>query len=271
MGIGAWGLGHGSGTPARSQKPYSPRRRSGADLSSPQHRARIHLHAWAHGRGDRDLLDVGALGAGGLRAGDRIREGPDVLDKLAVLERDLADACMNDTGLLDAELDGAALGGPDGSADVHGHGPDLRVWHQAARPEDLTETADERHHVGCGDAAVEVDRAALNGLDQILGPHHVRTGSPGLVGLGAAGEDRHADRAARAVREVTDAADHLVRMARIDAQVHRDLDGLVELRLGALLDELHRILDRVEFGRVETLAGGADPLAFLRRHRAASP
>src|SRR3989304_5106229 len=44
------------------------------------------------------------------------------------------------------------------------------------------------------------------------------------------------------------ATHHLVGMARIDAQIHRDLDGFVELRLGALLDDPHRLLDRIGLG-----------------------
>ena len=58
-------------------------------------------------------------------------------------------------------------------------------------------------------------------------------GGLGLLGLVALGEDRDAHRLAGAVGQLHDAAHHLVRMARIDAQVHGDLDGLVELGLGA--------------------------------------
>src|SRR6478609_4913034 len=44
-------------------------------------------------------------------------------------------------------------------------------------------------------------------------------------------------------------------MRRIDAEVHRDLDGFVELRLGALLHELHRLGDRIGLLAIDTLAG----------------
>ena len=54
-----------------------------------------------------------------------------------------------------------------------------------------------------------------------------------LLGLGVLGEHRDAHGLAGAVGQVDDAADHLVGVARIDAQVHRDFDGLVELGLGA--------------------------------------
>ena len=107
-------------------------------------------------------------------------------------ERGLADAGLHDAGLLDAELDRAALGALDRVGDVHGHGADLRVRHQAARTQHLAEPADQRHQVGRRDAAVEVDRAALHLLHQVLGADHVGAGGLGLVGLGAAREHRDA-------------------------------------------------------------------------------
>src|SRR5262249_30713258 len=90
-------------------------------------RARLDLHARAHRGGDRDALNVGALGTCGLRLRNRIRQGLDVGDELVLGERSLADAGLHDAGLLDAELDRAALGALDGTRDVHGHGADLRV------------------------------------------------------------------------------------------------------------------------------------------------
>src|SRR4051794_28658938 len=46
---------------------------------------------------------------------------------------------------------------------------------------------------------------------------------------------------------------HLVRMLGIDAQVHRQLDGLVELGDGAGLDQLHRFFDGVALVAVQAL------------------
>ena len=43
-------------------------------------------------------------------------------------------------------------------------------------------------------------------------------------------------------------------MFRIDPEIHRDLDGLVELGIGALLDELDRLGDRIELDPVNALA-----------------
>jgi hypothetical protein len=120
----------------------------------------------------------------------------------------------------------------DGAGDVHRHRADLGVRHQVAGPEDLAQTADDRHHVGRRDAAVELDRAALDGLHQVLGADDVGAGRLRLVGLRAAGEHGDAHRLAGAVGQRDHAAHHLVGVARVDAEVHRDLDGLVELRLG---------------------------------------
>src|SRR5204863_3528473 len=50
----------------------------------------------------------------------------------------------------------------------------------------------------------------------------------------------------------------------IDAEIHRDLDRLVEFRLGALLDELDRLIERVGLRRVDAFAGLGD--AFSSTH-----
>ena len=73
--------------------------------------ARIDLHARTHGRGHRDALDIGALGARRLGLGHGIDESDDVFDQLLLAERGLADRALDDAGLFDAELDRAALGG----------------------------------------------------------------------------------------------------------------------------------------------------------------
>src|SRR5215207_780580 len=241
-----------------------------APTSGPSSRAkyacRVHLHAWSHGGGDGDALDVGAFRPSRLGLSDRIRESADVFNELLVVEGRLADAGVHDARLLDAELDRAALGGTHRAGHVHGHRTHLRVRHQAARAQNLTQPTDERHHVRGRDAAVEVDVAALDLLDQVLRADHVGTGGACLIGFGAAGEHRHTHGAAGAVRQVADTADHLVGVARVDAEIHGDLDSLIEFRLGALLHQLHRIGERVKLRAVDALPGGADALAVTTSH-----
>src|SRR5207248_4614101 len=52
-------------------------------------------------------------------------------------------------------------------------------------------------------------------------------------------------------------------------EVHRDLDGLVELRLGAVLDQLHRVVERIKLLAIDPFARLEG--AFSVRHRPYSP
>ena len=116
---------------------------------------------------------------------------------------------------------------------------------------------------GRGNAAVEIDHAFLHLLDEILGAHDVGARLLGFLGLGALGEHGDPELAARAVRQRADAAHHLVGVARIDAEIHRDLDGLVELRLRPVLDELHRLFERVKLLAVNGRERVTEPFAGL--------
>jgi hypothetical protein len=152
-----------------------------------------------------------------------------VLAQVVGRERDLADAYVDDAGLVDAVLDLARLRLADGRRHVEGDGAGLRVGHQAARAEHLTELTDEAHHVGRGDDRVEVEPAALDLRDHVLAADHVRAGLLGLFDLLALRDDEHAHRLADAVRQHDRAAHQLVGLARVNAQPHRQLDRLVEL------------------------------------------
>ena len=96
---------------------------------------------------------------------------------------------MDDAGLFGAELDLAALGRLHRLGDVLRHRAEPRVRHQPARPEDLAEPADQRHHVGGGDRPVEIDLPGLDLLGEILGADDIGAGGLGLLGLVAARED----------------------------------------------------------------------------------
>ena len=179
-----------------------------------------------------------------------------------VVERDLADRGVHDTGLVDAELDLAGLDFLDRPGDVDRDRSGLRVRHQAARAEHLTELADGAHHVRRRDDRVEVGPAALDLVDQLLAADEVGAGLLRFFLLVAAGNRQHALALAEPVRQDDGAADHLIGVLRIDAKAKRELDRLVELRVFHLLHQGNRILDRVRT-RWNLLPCGSEFLACL--------
>ena len=125
--------------------------------------------------------------------------------------------------------------------DVLGHRAGLRVRHEPARTEHAARLADRGHHVGGRDGGVEVDLAAHDLLDELLATDDVGAGLGGLARLLADGEDADAHGAAGAVGQRDGAPKRLVGLARVDAETERELDGLVELRVGLTLEDLDRV------------------------------
>src|SRR5471032_1298990 len=111
----------------------------------------VELDAGAHGGADGDALEIDAFGGRGLRADDGVEDGVDVVGQLLRLERRLAHRHVNDSGFFDAELHFTGLRLANRAGHVGGDGTDLRVRHQAARTEHLTEAADDANHVRRGD------------------------------------------------------------------------------------------------------------------------
>ena len=128
---------------------------------------------------------------------------------------------------------------------VEGHGAQLRVRHQAARAEDLSDPAHRAHHVGSRDGLVELEPALVRDLlHQLVAADDVGSGLARL-----ASPSRPWRTPARApLRPVPCGSDHraadvLIRLARIDPEPDRHLDGLVELRSFASLDgQLQRLV-----------------------------
>src|SRR5262249_37169536 len=137
----------------RSPQSISWRRAGGA------HTASVDLDTHALCRAHGNLLDVGPFGPTGLGPHHRVHERLDILDQGFVREARLADTRLHDAGLFHPELDCTALGATHGAGHIHGHRADARIGHQATRTQYLAKAADETHHVGGGDTAIEVDIA----------------------------------------------------------------------------------------------------------------
>jgi hypothetical protein len=112
--------------------------------------------------------------------------------------------------------------------------------------------ADLAHHVGRGDKGVKFEPAAFDPLNYVVAARDIRTGFFGLTDLIALCNDNDLfGRAAQAVRQNYGAADKLVRLSRIDAEPHRELDRLVKFRERDLFYFSDRFVERVSFSRLD--------------------
>ena len=149
---------------------------------------------------------------------------------------------MDDVGLVETVLDLTGLGLLDGLRQVGGHGAGLGGGHETLGAEDLTETADNAHHVGAGDDDVEIEPVlALDLLDELHAADVIRAGFLALLFALRLAEHENLDALAGAVGQDDGAADLLVSVAGVNAELHMQLDGLVELRLGGLGDKLESL------------------------------
>ena len=129
-------------------------------------------------------------------------------------------------------------------ADFGRDGAGTRRRHQPARTEHAPQRTDHAHHVGSGDAGVELGPAVLDLLGQLVAADFIGPGGLGLLGQVSLGEHDHPQRLADAVRQHDRAADQLIGLLGIDAQPHRDVDRLIELRVVELLEQGHGLVDR---------------------------
>ena len=135
-----------------------------------------------------------------------------------------------DVGLaVGAVLNLAGLDLPHRPGDVGGDRAGLGVRHQATGAEDLSELADDRHHVRRGDRHVEVCPSLLDAVGQVLRPDDLGPGFLRLPGLLALGEHGDPDRLAGALGQADRATHLLVGLARVDAKAQGQLHGFIEL------------------------------------------
>jgi hypothetical protein len=165
-------------------------------------------------------------------------------------ERAFSEICW-EAGLVHLELDASGLDLTDGLAGVVGHGAGLGVGHQAPGTEHLAELADLGHGLGRGDGDIEIGPAIDALLDHVLEADKLGTGRAGRLGRSSGlGEHEHADRFAGAVGQRGGAADHLVGLLGINPETEGKVDGLVELGLRELGEDLNGGVERVDLGGV---------------------
>ena len=156
---------------------------------------------------------------------------------------------MDDTGLVNLEVDLTGLDVLDGAGDIHGDGTGLRVRHEAARTEDTADRADLTHHGRGADDDIDIGPATLDLLDIIVETDIVGTGFLRFVLLVRGAEDEDADDLTGSVRKGHNATDHLVGLARVDTEVDVEFDGGIEFGEGDVLEDTTCLRNLIKLGR----------------------
>src|SRR5207244_9713118 len=143
----------------------------------------IQIDDGTHRRSNSDPLHVSTFD----RSRPRFQYGIDqhvrVLAELVFREFNFSDGSVNDARFVDAEFDLTGLDLFNRLRDIGRHRAGLRVRHQTARAENLTEAANTTHHVGRRNAGIEVDPAAGNLLDNVFTAHILGAGLFGFLDL----------------------------------------------------------------------------------------
>src|SRR5690606_34908621 len=92
----------------------------------------------------------------------------------------------------------------------------LRVRHQTARTQHLTETTYEWHHVWCSNAAIKFDLAAIDDLNQIFCTNDIRASLLSFFSLVATCEHCNANGTTGAVWQIDNPTNHLIGMTRVN-------------------------------------------------------
>ena len=115
-----------------------------------------------------------------------------------------------------------------------------------------------------GNHDVEVHLALLDVLSEILKTDDIGAGRLGLVRIFTLREHRYANRLAGAVRQDRRAANHLVRLARVYAEVDRHVNALRELCRCQLFHEAQGFVDDVRLRRIDLVTSRLLSLADAR-------
>ena len=213
----------------------------------------LHFHPRSHRRSDDDREDVVAFDACRARFFDRREEDVQILTKFLRAEGALAEDDVDDALLVHLALDAAFLQFLDDLADALRDGARLRRGHQAFLAEDLRDFAELLHHHRHRDGDVEVDRAALDLLDQILVADEVRARFLRFVDQVVRDERRDADALARAVRQVDRRADQLVGLRGVRADADVCFRSRIEGTRRELRQQFHRLSDGIALLRDQRL------------------
>ena len=145
---------------------------------------------------------------------------------------------MDDTGLVDLEINLTLLDFLHSLSNIHSHSATLWVRHQSARSENTSERTNLAHARRHSDNHIHISPAALDLVDIFLEAHVVGTSLLGSSLLVGSAKTEYAHYLASATWQRHHAANHLVGLTGVDTQTNVDVDRSLELGGGDFLHQL---------------------------------
>ena len=144
--------------------------------------------------------------------------------ELCVIKNTMAARAAEGTALLEVK---AYLKGPLA----------LVIGYDDPGTQELAELPHCTHQIGGGDGLVELHPPAFDFFDELVGPDELRPSLPRLLLLLAFGEDQDPNLFPSPMGKDRGAPHHLISPLGLNAQTKREIDGLVEFRIGGLFHE----------------------------------
>ena len=158
---------------------------------------------------------------------------------------------MDDTELVDLEVNLTGFGLLNGLANFHSNSAGFGVRHQATRTKDTAEGTHFRHDTGHGNDNIYIRPTAFYFGDVLIETIIIGSGSFGFLLLVGGAEHQHADHLAGTVRQRHTATHHLVGLTRVNTQTDVDIKTGVEFGVGNLFYHLHGLFERIDLVLVE--------------------
>ena len=157
------------------------------------------------------------------------------------------------TSLIGTVLNLTSLNLTDSLSQVHSNSTQLRVWHQATRTEDLTNTTYGTHHIRGSNSYIKIGPTALNLCYDFIGANEVCASGLSLVYLCTLGKYQYTLGLTSAMWQHHCATNLLISVLRIYTQTHMKLNGLVELCSCSLLYELNSLFNSINLASLKKL------------------
>ena len=158
---------------------------------------------------------------------------------------------MDDTKLVDLEVNLTGFGLLDGFTDLHGNSASFGVRHQATGTQNTAESTHLGHYAGHGNDNVYIRPTAFNLGDVFIKTVIISSGSFCLFFLVRSAEHEDADSLTSAMGQCHTTTHHLVGFTGVDTQTDVNIHRSIKLGVGDVLHDLNSFLKRVHLVLVE--------------------